>query len=82
MATSFGTTAKGVVTLRVYRAGAHVRVRVWIGQEGSAGLTGELTMTPADWRQFRALLPAHAPDRLEIRYADNVFEWINRGGEG
>ncbi len=82
MATSFGTTARGRVTIRVYRAGAHVRVRVWAGQEGSAGLAGELTMQPADWRMFRALLPEYAPDRLTVWYADGVYEWINSNGGG
>lgn len=79
MATSFGSAIPSLVTLRVYRAGAHVKVRVWIGQEGSAGLAGELTMTPGDWRLFRALLPSHDPRRLEIRYADGVSEWLTGG---
>jgi hypothetical protein len=82
MAVPFGTAIPGLVTLRVYRAGEHARVRVWVGQDGSAGLTGELVMTPADWRQFRALLPERDPRRLAIHYANGeVFDWLTTRAE-
>lgn len=80
MAVSFGTTIPGLVTLRVYRAGEHARVRVWIGQDGSAGLAGELTMTRADWKLLRAVLPDHDPKRIAIHYQDgDVFDWLTTG---
>lgn len=81
MATSYGTTIPGLVTLRVSRSGDHALVRIWIGQTGSAGLTGELRMTREDWRMFRALLPEYAPQRMSIYYADGgVFEWLTSAG--
>lgn len=81
MATSFGTNASGMVVLRVHRAGAHARVRVFIGQEGSEALTGELTMTRQDWQVWRRCLPEHDPSRLRILFADGgTWEWLNQSG--
>lgn len=77
MAVSFGSCIPSLVTLRVSRAGDHAIVRVFVGREGAAALTGRLTMTRDDWRRFRALLPQHDPQRLAIHYADGeVFDWL------
>lgn len=46
-----------VIRLHVRRQGGHLKVRVWIGQDGAPGLCGELTMRFTDWAHFnRALL--------------------------
>lgn len=45
-----------VVSVRVIPDFGHLRVRIWIGQEGSPGCVGELVMRPKDWQLFKHLI--------------------------
>lgn len=72
-----------VLKLRVRRDGGHVKVRVWMGQENSPGLCGELTMRPDEYREFRdvLMLGIQSPGpKASIYYEDDAGEWLNPSG--
>jgi hypothetical protein len=69
-----------VIRLHVTRAGGHLRVRVWIGQAGSPGMCGELTMRFSDWAHFNyALLYGSASPlaRVGVIMEDGLRAWLN-----
>jgi hypothetical protein len=66
--------------LRVRRDGGHVKVRVYMGQEGSPGYCGELTMRPDEYLEFRdvLMLGIQSPGpKASISYEGDTYEWLN-----
>lgn len=69
-----------VLKVKVRRDGGHVKVRVYIGQEGSPCYCGELTMRPDEYREFRDVLMlgiATPGPKASISYEGDACEWLN-----
>lgn len=67
------------LVLRVHARteGAHIKARVWVGQEGHPGLTGELTMRPLEFAFFRAALNANLGKHVAIAYDGTTLAKVN-----
>lgn len=66
-----------IISMRVEQAHAHVRVTVWIGQEGHPGKVGELLMRPEDWFDLRAsLVHGIKAGTVKIRFTTGTEPWL------
>lgn len=65
-----------VLRIHARLEGAHVKARVWVGQDGYPGFCGELTMRPDEFAHFRAAL--RLGEDVTIAYQDKAFERVNR----
>lgn len=79
-----------VIKVEVQRAHGHVKVRIWIGQDGSPGLVGELTMRREDWHDlFHVLMygttyyDACAGPDSDIAYdmSPDDLDWLRAGDQ-
>jgi hypothetical protein len=72
-----------VISIKAEQAHGHLRVHVWIGQDGHPGKVGELLMRPEDWFDldyvlgfFRAFCTSQAP-KIQIRYEPGTQQWLD-----
>lgn len=67
-----------VISIKVEQAHGHVRVHVWIGQDGHPGKVGELVMRPEDWFDMRAaLVHGYKAGVVRYRYEPGTQQWLD-----